>query len=252
MAERVGHFLRDLRIDLPDASSASLPVVPGITAADGGATIGMLATLVDIVGGMIALDAVAPDWVATADTAVQRLAPVPAGSRVTAGGRIARRGATTVVTEVDLTADDTPVAAATMTLAVLANEHHGHRPVTHKVEIAHDDSAGLTGPVATELEVEESGDRLRMPVTDRTRNSIGVLHGGLLAMLVDLAAARVAGGGPVVDLGLTYLAPARVGPVAAHGVVLGRDDSRAIVEVTLVDEGADDRLVTRATAAVLP
>src|SRR5664280_457361 len=106
-------------------------VTPHITGADGGVRAGVLATLVDIVGGAIAARALQPDWMATADLALQVVRPA-IGPWVEARGTVVRKGRTTLVIEAlvfevtddgsDLdaaTGDLSPVAWASMTFAVL-------------------------------------------------------------------------------------------------------------------------------------
>lgn len=84
------------------------------------------------------------------------------------------------------------------------------------------------------------------------RNVAGALQGGVAATLVDVAAgvavARAAETGDVrtADLNLRYLAPGRVGPVRATAEVLRLGRSTAVVEVRVVDRGAQDALVATA------
>src|SRR5262249_23613180 len=59
---------------------------------------------------------------------------------------------------------------------------------------------------------------LEMPMRDTLRNPWGILHGGVTAALVDLAAAHVTGD-VCTDVVLHYLAPNRVGPVTARAEV---------------------------------
>lgn len=84
-------------------------------------------------------------------------------------------------------------------------------------------------------------------------NPAGMLQGGVIATLVDVAggvAAARASGSHVVftsDLTLHYLAAGRVGPVRATARVLRRGRTSVVVEVEVVDTGADNRLMTVAT-----
>ena len=78
---------------------------PFVAAADGGVRAGVLATLVDVVGGAIAARVLHPDWMATADLTVQRIRPAP-GPRVEARGSVLRRGRTTLVVEALVVAVD--------------------------------------------------------------------------------------------------------------------------------------------------
>ena len=57
---------------------------------------------------------------------------------------------------------------------------------------------------------------IEMPLAEALRNPWGILHGGAVASLVDLAAEHVTGG-ITTDVVLHFLAPNRVGPVRADG-----------------------------------
>ena len=62
---------------------------------------GVLATLVDMVCGGLAVRAAAPDWIATSDMSLS-LTRAPTGPQVEARGRVIRKGRTTLIIEVDL------------------------------------------------------------------------------------------------------------------------------------------------------
>jgi len=84
-------------------------------------------------------------------------------------------------------------------------------------------------------------------------NPAGMLQGGVIATLVDVAggvaAARATSSRVVFtsDLTLHYLAAGRIGPVRAVARVLRRGRTSVVVEVEVIDTGADDRLMTVAT-----
>jgi acyl-coenzyme A thioesterase PaaI-like protein len=109
----------------------------------------------------------------------------------------------------------------------------------------------------------------RLELDDRLRNPWGILHGGGLAVLADVAACRAVADrtppgptGPVAatDMVLHFLRPTRVGPVEARCQVLGGGgggggaggSGRALVRVAVHDLGADDRLVTLGSVVVTP
>src|SRR5271157_1722524 len=143
-------------------------VTPFVTTADGGVRSGVLATLVDIVGGAVAARVLRPDWMATADLALQLVGPV-LGPWVEARGSVARRGRTTLVLEalvvcVDEDGTDTvvngrpadPVAWASMTFSVLPAQNPsssvqaaGEPPVRWALS-----GGGLDRPVLEALAVE--------------------------------------------------------------------------------------------------
>jgi uncharacterized protein (TIGR00369 family) len=88
---------------------------------------------------------------------------------------------------------------------------------------------------------------VEMPLADSLRNPWGILHGGAVASLVDLAAEHVTGG-ITTDVVLHFLAPNRVGPVRATAVPIGagRRADGTVLRVEVRDVGAD-----RATALAI-
>jgi uncharacterized protein (TIGR00369 family) len=162
---------------------------------------------------------------------------------------------------------DRPVAAVTMTFAVLdpgAMQLDFTRPVVTAMPPAGTDDRTPeeffcirpgVGPVTT------------LDLSDHLRNPWGILHGGAVAVLADVAAARAVEAmrsgvssedRPARDLSvasgdtvLHYLRPVKVGPVEARCQVLGGGPGRTLVRAAIHDVGADDRLVELASVAVL-
>jgi len=99
----------------------------------------------------------------------------------------------------------------------------------------------------------EPGEGLttRLVLHDALRNRWRILHGGAVALLVDTAAARAAGGGVVARTVLHFLAPARTGPVEARCTVVGRNRDAVVVRISVHDTGHDDRNVALASATVV-
>ena len=94
------HMLRDLCIEVmtdgTDAATIQAPVVPETCSEKGVLYPGLLATLVDVLGGVMAIPAVSPDWISTSNLSIHSTRPVLSG-RVCADGRILRSGRTSVV-----------------------------------------------------------------------------------------------------------------------------------------------------------
>jgi uncharacterized protein (TIGR00369 family) len=261
------HLLRDLRFSFEhgdnNTSRAWLPIVPELCTDQGHARVGALATLVDVIGGGLAANAAAPDWIATADLTIHLVRGAAAGSTVEARAAVQRKGRTTVVMDVQLVDDDErELGIATMSFSVLPRrdinptmETMNRGPSTMALP-----TSRLLAPIPDVLAIEvRDGARgeIDVPVTDWCRNSMGAMQGGVVAMVVELAAeqalrsaARSAGrsaGDPtlvIADLELTYLGFGRVGPIRTHVDVLGADAAH----VELVDTGADPRRMTLARA----
>jgi acyl-coenzyme A thioesterase PaaI-like protein len=268
------HILGDLGMEaeLTTETTAKVRtrVTPFVTTADGGVRSGVLATLVDIVGGAIAARVLRPDWMATADMALQLVGSVR-GPWVEARGSVARRGRTTLVIEalvVCVEEDGTdslvdgrpadPVAWASMTFSVLPAQNPsssvqtaGELPVRWAFE-----GGGLDRPILDVLPVEvldAAAGRLSVGVRPYLYNSFRAVQGGVIALLAEAAGAEALGAAHgldgasfvITDLQIAYLALGRVGPVVTTVRVLGSGpDGRAGAVVELRDSGADDRLMT--------
>jgi uncharacterized protein (TIGR00369 family) len=85
-------------------------------------------------------------------------------------------------------------------------------------------------------------------------NNAGMLQGGIVATIIDcaagMAASRATGSMKTftADMNMHFLAPGRVGPVRALGSVLRQGKTSVVTEVRVYDVGADNRLMTVATA----
>jgi uncharacterized protein (TIGR00369 family) len=261
------HLLSDLGLEAEVTSGSTATVrlraTPELLGPDRGVRVGMLATLVDVVGGSAALRAIEPDWMATADLTVQMARPAT-GPLVESRATVLRKGRTTLVVEATVADLDgeghtDPVGWATMTFAILPGRQTGPRvdmasslPIRWSL-----DGAGLDGPVADVLGITVDDARrgiASLPVRDYVRNSFGAVQGGVMATLAEVAAtAMVAaydgvGTDAVVatDLHVGYLALGRVGPIVTRSRLLDHDprSPERAVAVELFDQGAEDRATT--------
>jgi acyl-coenzyme A thioesterase PaaI-like protein len=283
------HFLADLGLDAEISDDLVVKVrttpSPEVLGADRGMRAGMLATVVDVVGGILGARVLAPDWMATADLALQVVAPA-VGPVVEATGGVVRRGRTTLVMEAridnidpahpaDRAGHRSPVGFATMTFSVL--------PARADSPVAIRDSAGTSAtpsafaiagdgfaqPVAEAvgMRVEDApSGRVALPIVPYVHNSIGALQGGIIALMAEEAGIQAVashdGADPtrlaVVDLQIAYLALARVGPAATRTNVLlgdpggvGVQGGRGEAVVEVVDDGSEGRLVSVAHVGVV-
>ncbi len=264
------HILRDLDLEVevrPDATaSAWLPVSEHLLASDGGVHAGVLAILVDIVGGAVATRVLYPDRTATADLQLQVLAPAH-GPEIEARASIVRRGRTTLVLEIvlleapggRLPGDGSPNAWATMTYAVLPRTDAPPlmQPLPGAPERTTIGPASLTRPVleAIGIEAGQGSAGVALLVGDYVSNTFGALQGGVMALLgavagsaaVDDALGLGTGSAATVDLQVAYLAMGRVGPIVSEtesvmaetGPLTGGTGSAVL---RLVDQGGDNRV----------
>jgi acyl-coenzyme A thioesterase PaaI-like protein len=274
-----GHFLGDVGFDtevLSDTEAvARTRVTPFVCGADGGARAGVLATLVDVVGGLLGVRILRPDWMATADLTLQLARPA-VGPVVEARASLVRRGRTTMVLEaLVIDVDDAghevlgadglsaPAAWSTLTFAVLPG---GNRtaaeplpfdlPPTMSIR-----GVGLDRPLVETLGItvdDAAAGRVSLPVHPYVYNSIEAVQGGVMALLGEVAAAEALGaaaGRPgasmvITDLQVAYLTLGRVGPIVTRTAVLdtagpdGATGGSGSAVVELIDSGAEDRLTT--------
>lgn len=254
------HLLRDLALDVEhrgDGTSAAwLTVVPELLDDTGAVRAGVLATVVDMVGGGLSAQVAAPNWIATADLTLHVVGRATAGI-VEANTRVLRAGRTTVVLEVDLHNAGAPVALATMTFSVLPRRDDN--PVItfasgtpERTSLVLPGSGFDTGVLdALDVRVRDAATGVvEVPVTDYSRNSLGALQGGVVAIAAEVAAERAlreACGTPVTvkDMQLTYLALVR-GTLRTATEVIASSPAFGTALVDLVDVGAESRRTTTA------
>jgi uncharacterized protein (TIGR00369 family) len=219
-------------------------------------------TAVDSVGGLLAGLSVHPQWIVTTSI-MATISELSHRGPVGFHGRILRRGRNAVVVAVEVFdegADDARVAAVTMTSAVLDPGDHMDLRFDRPVRTP------MTPPDPNPLPPEEffciqpgRGAVTQLELASRLRNPWGILHGGAVATLADVAACRAVGAEDPAgvrtlaasDTVLHYLRPVKVGPVEARCRVLADRGDRAVVRVAIHDVGADDRMTTMGTVAVV-
>jgi uncharacterized protein (TIGR00369 family) len=218
------------------------PVAPHLCDPAGGIRSGVLLTMLDNVGGLNGGLAALPDgWVVSTNLAARVVSPAQEGP-LRLDSRVLRRGRNSVVTEVtirDSGDDETLVASGVLTSAILVPEN-GPPRWERPVELGTlDEASERKPPVAQWLGVRAvDGATLEIDLAEDLRNPWGILHGGVVATLVDLTAEHATRGGRTTDVVLHYLAPNRVGPVRAAARVLGHRSDGDVVRVEVRDEGA--------------
>jgi uncharacterized protein (TIGR00369 family) len=243
--------------------STTMSVHDGLRDARGGLRIGVVTHTVDMAAGLdMGLAVVDRErWVVTTDLDVHLVEPVVVGPlRVDA--EVVRAGDTTAVSTFTLHDEDTGrrVGGGTATGRPFPIPSHFDRgfldvPVGAGMDHRPHEAGSATVVAALGLVVEEDGS-VELPVADWLRNPWGIVHGGVTACHVDVAAEVAASavlGRPAQATGelIRYLAPGRVGPMRAVPRVLAHADGRVLVEVRVVDTGADDRLTAVATVTAV-
>jgi acyl-coenzyme A thioesterase PaaI-like protein len=263
-------MLRDLALIVEhheDGTSVGrLPVVDALLDDHGRVRAGILATLVDAIGGGLAAYAAAPGWIATADLDLQLFGTLTGLTAVNAIGRVLRAGRSTVVLSVDLSAEGTggPLGLATMTFAVLPRRDTNPVMPADRTTGPQSFIAGTTtGFARAALDafglrtVDGERGELELEPTGYVENSLGAVQGGAVATMVERAAELAlshAANRPLVPVGmqLSYLALAREGPIRSVVEVLGVADRWGSARVSLFDAGADRLTTVGRVVATLP
>lgn len=217
-------------------------VAPHLRGPAGGVRTGALLTMLDNVGGLSGGLAALPDgWVVSTNLAARVVALAHVGP-LRLDAELLRRGRNNVVTGVQIRdegARDTLVASGVLTSAILVPENgppQWSRPLTLQNGFA---PARDLPAIPDWLGVRPVGDdAVEIDLGDELRNPWGILHGGVVATLVDLAAEHATNGGWTTDVVLHFLAPNRIGPVRANARVLGRRSDGTVLRIEVRDVGA--------------
>jgi uncharacterized protein (TIGR00369 family) len=265
--------MRDLRIESEHHAEGHAftlaPLNDHLRDRFGSAGLGVLVTLVDTAGALVALPAAAPDWIATVDLSLRTIAPVTDGPAI-AESRLVRAGKNVIVVGIDVYdghgADrpdgSRPCGAGIMSFARIpghvtrAQSRPGDQ-FGQRTKMALDDS-GLRGPLHDRLGlrvVDPEAGAVEIDKTEYVSNSFGSVNGGVLGMIVQAAAEtglEAAGHAFVaVDVEMHYLAQTERGPVRTATRILRVGDDHAVCEVRVVDTGAGDRLLTLAAVTLV-
>ena len=261
-------MLRDLGLTVEhheDGTSAgTLTIVDALLDDHGRVRLGVLATLVDAIGGGLAAYAAAPGWIATADLDLQVFGAFDGLRVVDAIGRVLRAGRSTAVIAVDLASDGEPLGLATMTFAVLprrdSNPVMPEDRTNGPQSLVSGAASGFGGPLLDALglrTLDAEGGLVELDVTDYVENSLGAVQGGVVACIAERAAELAlshAAGRPLAPVGLqlSYLALAREGPIRTSVDVLGVSEQWATARVEVLDAGVARRTTIGRVAAAIP
>ena len=243
--------------DLPSELEGRAPVDDHQRSSAGGLTTGGLLTNIDSMGGMVCGFAVQPDWVVTTNLMARvmrtgHIGPLRFGARVLRRGRSSVLCAVDVVDEGD---DEAPVASAVGTFAVL-DPGGMTLDLQRPLVIPMPPFDPTVGPPEEFFQIDPgTGSTTRLQMADHLLNHWGIVHGGVTANLVDIAATRVVRAVrevPVAsaDTMLHYLSPGRVGPLEARCRIMGSRSDGTVVRVTVHDLGVDGRQVALASVTV--
>ena len=259
------HITRDLMVFLEfqgkERGTNRVPVVPQVCTDRGSMHVGVIVTLIDILGALLTARAVSPDWFATSNLFVHTTGRAKSGV-VAANGSVMRAGRTAVVVEVDILEEGEnsgPVTSIGMAMMTFSRLPRRKETLEFKVD---DDSteafrfgidgSGLTRHYLDEIGLnvlDEGAGVVELDMSDYIRNSLHSINGGMVATLADVAgqhAARIATGKPLIttDLEVHYIEQGKIGPFRTRARVLRTTGETALTRVEVIDTGADDRLIT--------
>lgn len=199
--------------------------------------LGVLATMVDVSGAGIGLEAVSPDWIATADLSIHLTRPIISGeARITCTPL--RVGARSVVVESTITdADEQPCGYGRISFARIPGT-----ATDATVESVLEGGSPMVEPIAELCGIVPVGPgQLRLDKSGYIRNSFGTVNGGVLALTAEAAAVSAAGGGWATDLQIHYLEQIGDGPVGITAVVV-RSDADGDHCLVRIEDRSDGRL----------
>ena len=163
---------------------------------------------------------------------------------------VLRAGKTAVVTNVHAEDEHGFVVGGIVRSAALIPEG-GPPPFARPARLISPDGANSSCSFDTWLDALPAFQRRGDRVTRDFRNPWGIMHGGVTSAVIDAVARAIVGADHHVDdVVIHFVAPARVGPVAASVTVLGTRPDGALVRVDVRDQGSDDRTVAFAVATV--
>jgi acyl-coenzyme A thioesterase PaaI-like protein len=283
------HFVVDLEITALLVTRTRClvraPFTDAVRSPSGGASLGMLMTLVDVGASDPAMVACRPDWTATQDLAMHGAGPITDGP-IVVDHQLVRAGSKVVVVaanaydghgEEDLDAlraaidartaaraddssDDGPTLAASGVIAYAripgsaAPGMDDYDPAAWVGELRHSRArTPAAGTMYARMGLQTVDTRtgtLELARTPYVSNSIGTINGGALAVLTEAAAEALRPGMVATDMQIHYLSQVKAGPARTVATVLRDASDHSVVQVQLVDGGNDDHLLAVATVTV--
>jgi uncharacterized protein (TIGR00369 family) len=249
--------LRYARLDLEEIDELHVAgrtrAVDHLRGRDGNVRAGALLTMLDSAGGVCGGLAALPDgWVVSTNMSARTVSPDHSDALLV-DARVLRKGRHNVVSVVQIldAASRALVLDGVLTSAILVPQ--GGPPVWERpMRMSMPDPADGYVSMPEWLGLRfVAADTVEIDLRDGLRNPWGILHGGVVAALVDAVTEHVTDGGVTSDVVLHYLAPNRTGPVRAIATRLGRRSDGDVVRVEVRDEGAS-RVTAIAVATAKP
>jgi uncharacterized protein (TIGR00369 family) len=236
-------------------------VVPEIRTPDGALQVGAVAAMIDVLAGALTARAVYPDWMATVSLSVH-LAGRPTSDRIAATGTVIRAGRTMAITDVNIGQEggDPGGPMHSIGTGLVTFSRRARKEATPAfepdLEVSETVDFGFEGSGlkksfrdATGVRViDEAAGAVELELKEYVRNSVGVLQGGMIALLADAAGEMAAGqatGKPMAskDLAIQYLSQGKTGPFRTRTRVIRTTNNTALTRIEVIDRGMEDRLI---------
>ena len=241
------HYRREGEVMFGDARVQPALCVAGTTLP----RVGVLAIYTDQCGGILASE-LGKSPLPTLDLSIH-VFRAPRSTSLTFESRPLRVGRRLIVVETWVRAEGDPDPFAVGVQTHLSSPHASRETnaLERTLEQLADEVEALDEPL-----VERAGMVVRAPGTAEVAihpfvmNNLGMLHGGAIGLLADLACESALGDDDhrVTGLDLRYLNAARVGPVRAVARTLRSDEAGTHLWVEMTDTGDADRLCMHALA----
>lgn len=246
----------------------------------GVASVGTLATLIDLGTSDPALATCAPDWTATQDLTVHGAAAITEGP-ILVDSQLVRVGKKVVVVsaavydghgledfgeiesgiEAREAGRDSPLTPAGTALVTFVriprpvapgvDDHTPDQWIGKAHQRASSNSVGgsLFDRMGFRV-LDPSGGRVELDRTSYVANSIGTISGGAQALLLEVAAEAMRPDLVATDMQLHFLSQVKVGPARSSGAIIRAAKDHAVVSLQLIDAGNDDQLLALATVTL--
>lgn len=203
----------------------------------------ILAALVDVVAGHIAVGLFDPGVPVTLDLDIHLRRPAVGIDEVRMAARVQKSGRSVSVLSIDVAADGEEIGFAHATFMAAPNPSLRMPTVVRDDGFLRPHPARLEVPFAERAGCERLGPGLAsIPLRPDGLNAAGTLNGGLLALAVEEAALSAEPTTSLASLSMRYVQPVRNGPAVARA-----DVRYGLANIVVRDQGRDDRLAVIAT-----
>ncbi len=257
-----GHVLRHLGLVLDfddDRLVTTMAAGPHVIDDDGRLLLGALGLLIDLPAGVLSIQHIQPDWTVTFDVDAHVVNRPLVGPELVSTGEVVRIGRNNVITEARVVdGSGLMVGHGLITFTRLPRTPEMQAPIPPRERRELVDPVPADGHTFIDhymgFQIDHRGGTLTFDPGRRVANALGAIQGGVtisaMSTAAGAAASRVLGRRAMAtDVHVYYIGLGKVGPYQTRTEVLHHDDNEALVRCSLVDTGADDRLLALGTVS---